>query len=63
MDRLSRWYDLLAEPLEKPFREAGLQRLAVQDGERVLEIGFGMGHALVDLARSAGSGGCDSWQS
>ena len=26
-DRLSRWYDLLAGPWERPFREAGLQKL------------------------------------
>jgi len=57
MDRLSRWYDLLAEPLKRSFREAGLRKLAIRNGERVLEIGFGTGHALGNLARSAGSGG------
>jgi demethylmenaquinone methyltransferase/2-methoxy-6-polyprenyl-1,4-benzoquinol methylase len=53
-DWLSKWYDLLAGRWEKPFQDAGLQKLAVRGGERVLEIGFGTGHTLADLARSAG---------
>ena len=52
-DRLSRSYDLLANASEHTAREAGLDLLAVEAGERVLEIGFGTGHGLVDLARAA----------
>jgi ubiquinone/menaquinone biosynthesis C-methylase UbiE len=53
-DRISRWYDLLAEGSEGKFRDLGLHKLAVQPGERALEIGFGTGHGLVALARAVG---------
>ncbi|HDQ72498.1 MAG TPA: methyltransferase domain-containing protein [Chloroflexi bacterium] len=53
-DRLSGYYDLLSGPWEKPFRDAGLQKLDVRDDERVLEIGFGTGQALLELARAVG---------
>jgi ubiquinone/menaquinone biosynthesis C-methylase UbiE len=56
-DRLSRWYDLLAARSEREAREAGLRLLDVQEGERVLEVGFGTGQGLVSLARSAGRPG------
>jgi demethylmenaquinone methyltransferase/2-methoxy-6-polyprenyl-1,4-benzoquinol methylase len=56
-DRLSRWYDLLAGASERRFRNLGLQLLDAQPGERVLELGFGTGHALVDLARAVGEEG------
>ncbi len=55
-DRLSRWYDRLASK-EKAFTELGLQMLAVKEGERVLEIGFGTGHALAALAQRTGDAG------
>jgi len=51
-NRLSRWYDALANASEGPLRDRGLQALAAQPGERVLEIGFGTGHALVNLAQA-----------
>jgi demethylmenaquinone methyltransferase/2-methoxy-6-polyprenyl-1,4-benzoquinol methylase len=56
-DRLSRWYDLLAEGSEGPFREQGLALLDVQTGERVLEVGSGTGHALAALAQAVGEEG------
>jgi len=55
-DRLSRWYDLVADS-EARFRDAGLRLLGARDGERVLEIGPGTGHSLVALARAAGEMG------
>jgi len=51
-NRLSRWYDALANASEGPLRDRGLQALAAQPGERVLEIGFGTGHGLVSLAQA-----------
>ena len=56
-DQLSRWYDLLAGRFERNYQDAGLQQLGVKQGERILEIGFGTGYALVALARSVGSSG------
>jgi len=58
-DRLSRWYDRFAGS-EKAFTDLGLQMLAVKEGERVLEIGFGTGHALAALEAAAGSAGAQT---
>lgn len=49
-DGMSRWYDLFASS-EKKFTNEGLKMLAVSSGEKVLEIGFGTGDALLSLAR------------
>lgn len=56
-DRLSRWYDGLAGSSEKKYRNLGLQMLDAQDGEHILEIGFGTGHCIVALAKAVGSTG------
>lgn len=56
-DRLSGWYDLLAGSSEEEYVEGGLRKLRVEPGERVLEIGFGTGRALVSLAQGVGSSG------
>jgi len=56
-DKISRYYDLLADHSERPMRESGLQKLAVKDGETVLEIGYGTGQCLVELARAIGTTG------
>lgn len=53
-NKISRVYDLLAEHSEGPMRRAGLEKLNVQSGEQVLEIGFGTGHCLISLAQSVG---------
>lgn len=56
-DRLSKWYDLLAGNFEKKAREIALTKLNVQEGEKVLEIGFGTGHCILSIAQSVGKNG------
>lgn len=57
-NRISRAYDLLADASEHAARTRGLDAVAARPGERVLEIGFGTGHALEALATSVGPDGC-----
>jgi ubiquinone/menaquinone biosynthesis C-methylase UbiE len=56
-DKMSRWYDVVAGSSEQQFVRLGLEKLAVAEGEVVLEIGFGTGHALVALAVAVGQSG------
>ena len=56
-DKIAKVYDLLSEHSEQPIRNIGLEKLDVREGERILEIGFGTGLSLVDLARLAGAEG------
>ena len=53
-DKISGVYDLLAERSEEPIRQAGLDMLGPVAGNRVLEIGYGTGHCLAQLAESRG---------
>jgi demethylmenaquinone methyltransferase/2-methoxy-6-polyprenyl-1,4-benzoquinol methylase len=55
-DRLSRWYDLLTSS-EKKITRTGLQQLEPHPAERILEVGFGTGQALMDLGRTVSPGG------
>lgn len=56
-DRLSKWYDFFAGPFEKKFREAGLHKLNVAPGKIILEIGFGTGQCILEIARAVGNSG------
>ncbi len=56
-DRISRYYDYLAGALERKYAEMALERLYISKGETVLEIGFGTGHCLKQIAESVGPKG------
>lgn len=56
-DRISSAYDMIADSNERAARVAGLQALAVQKGEKVLELGFGTGNEVADLADLVGDHG------
>ncbi len=56
-NKIAKVYDLLAERSEAPVRRAGLEMLNARPGEKMLEIGFGTGHCLVELAEAVGPSG------
>jgi ubiquinone/menaquinone biosynthesis C-methylase UbiE len=56
-DKIAKVYDVLAEHSEAPVRKAGLEMLDARPSEHVLEIGFGTGHSLIEMARSVGPSG------
>jgi ubiquinone/menaquinone biosynthesis C-methylase UbiE len=56
-DRISKAYDLLADANERAARQAGVQALDLKPGEQVLEVGFGTGNEILDLAERVGSTG------
>ena len=56
-NQISRWYDLLAGTSEKKCRAVCIQKLHVQEGQQVLEIGFGTGSCLLNLAELVGHQG------
>jgi len=55
--RISSIYDTLSDRAERRVRELGLSLLAARPGQRILEIGFGTGSALIALAESVGASG------
>ena len=56
-NRISSAYDCLGGIFERKLAEKALRALAIQDGEIVLEIGFGTGHCLQNIALSVGRTG------
>jgi ubiquinone/menaquinone biosynthesis C-methylase UbiE len=56
-DKISRFYDYFAGVFEKKYRNMALERLNIERGEIVLEIGFGTGHCLKQMAESVGENG------
>ena len=42
---------------EKRFRDVGLQKINIQEGEKVLEIGFSTGYCILSLTRLVGDTG------
>jgi len=53
-DRVSRFYDYVMGVFERKYADMALQSLSIQDRETVLEIGFGPGHCLKQIAQSVG---------
>ena len=56
-DRISKAYDLIADDNEKAARQAGVQAITIKPGETVLELGFGTGNEVIDLAKLVGPAG------
>jgi ubiquinone/menaquinone biosynthesis C-methylase UbiE len=56
-NKISCFYDALADRSEAPVRKAGLQLLKARAGEKILEIGFGTGHVLETFAKAVGPEG------
>lgn len=56
-NKLSRYYDYLGDFFEKKYKKLALTQLQVQEGENVLEIGFGTGKCLKQIAEQVGETG------
>lgn len=56
-DKMARYYNYFGGQFERRFREAGLKMLSVRPGEQVLEIGYGTGEALAEIASATGRDG------
>jgi demethylmenaquinone methyltransferase/2-methoxy-6-polyprenyl-1,4-benzoquinol methylase len=56
-DRIAGAYDLIADANERAARQAGVAALGLRPGEAVLELGFGTGNEVLDLAGLVGSTG------
>ena len=56
-DRISKGYDYLAGVYERKYAGIALKQLFINEGETVLETGFGTGHCLKRIAESVGEKG------
>ena len=56
-DRIANAYDLLADANERAARQTGVRALGLKAGEAVLELGFGTGNEVLDLAALVGPTG------
>ena len=56
-DRISEAYDLIADSNERAARLVGIRELALRPGEEVLELGFGTGNEILDVAAGVGATG------
>jgi demethylmenaquinone methyltransferase/2-methoxy-6-polyprenyl-1,4-benzoquinol methylase len=55
--KLSKTYAFIEEKFEKDIRSRGLTLLSIKQGEVILEIGFGTGSTLVEMAKAVGDSG------
>ena len=56
-DKMSSYYDYFAGLFEQKYRNVALKGLNITRGETVLEIGFGTGHCLKQMAEAVGEEG------
>ncbi len=56
-DRIAGAYDFIADANERAARQSGVEALALRAGEAVLELGFGTGNEVLDLAGLVGPTG------
>ena len=56
-DRISRVYNCIGRVSERKFAELALETLSIQEGETILEIGFGSGYCLERIAEYVGKNG------
>jgi len=56
-DRISKAYDCFTRAFERKHAERTLECLSINEGEVVLEIGFGSGHCLKRIVQSVGETG------
>jgi len=56
-DRISHFYDYFAGGFERNYSNVALEQLNIKKGETVLEIGFGTGHCLKQIAKLVGKTG------
>lgn len=56
-DRISKAYDLMADSSEHEYRQAGEGALGIEGGAEVLELGFGTGSGILELAEAVGGEG------
>lgn len=54
-DGMSRWYDLLERGFERRAVEIGLRLLGPQQAEKILELGFGTGNSIIEIAQRVGN--------
>ncbi|RIK05266.1 MAG: 2-heptaprenyl-1,4-naphthoquinone methyltransferase [Acidobacteria bacterium] len=55
-DKMARYYNYFGGQFERRFRQAGLKLLDPRPGEDVLEVGYGTGEALAEIASAASPG-------
>ncbi|MBI9098659.1 MAG: class I SAM-dependent methyltransferase [Spirochaetaceae bacterium] len=56
-DKISRFYNLISGSFEGRYRKKALRAFAAGPGESLLEIGFGSGHSLIEMAKDVGEKG------
>ena len=56
-NNISPIYDFISIGSEHKFIDLGVKKLNIQQDEKVLEVGFGTGYAILQLAKAVGEGG------